>query len=370
MLSGLDADTDANIFLEANFAPRESQRDAINMGLSETTGTTCQAVLVRPGTPPLLELGRIPTPEPGPSDLLIRVKAIGVNAADLEQSRGEYPPPPGASEILGLELSGDVVAIGSAVSRFNIGDRVMALVEGGAYAEYAVAPEQTTFLIPARLSHAQAAAVPEAYFTVWSNVFRDGALKATDTLLVHGGSTGVGSAAIQIAKSFGASVLATARTSEKCRAIRELGADLAINYTVENFQQAALAFTGGAGVDVILDPVGASYLDSNLRSLNRNGRLILIDCKSGDLAQIDLGLVITRNLVVRGSVLRPRPPEEKSAIAHEVAARVLPLLESGEITPRVYACFPLAKSQEAHAMMTLSSHIGKLILIVGDQGHE
>jgi NADPH2:quinone reductase len=339
------------------------------MGLFGVAGAACRAILVRPGTPPSLELGQVPMPKPGPGELLIRVRAIGVNAADLEQSRGEYGPPPGASPILGLELSGDVGRVGGA-SRFNIGDRVMALVEGGAYAEYAVVPERTAFLIPPRLSYAQAAAVPEAYFTVWSNVFRDGALKAADTLLVHGGSTGVGCAAIEIAKSFGATVLATGRTDEKCQAIREIGADLAINYTTENFQQAALAFTCGEGVDVILDPVGADYLESNLKTLKRNGRLILIDCKSGDLAQIDLGLVITQNLVVRGSVLRPRPPEEKSAIADELAARVLPLLESGKITPRVYACFPLEKAQEAHALMTLSSHIGKLILLVGDQDHE
>jgi NADPH:quinone reductase len=309
-----------------------------------------------------LRIGEIPAPRPGRGEILVEVAAAGINRADIEQRQGEYAPPPGASPILGLEMAGTVAEVGEGVTSFEVGARVMALVAGGAYAGHAVASEELCFHVPATLSDVQAAAVPEAYFTVWSNVFERARLQPGETFLVHGGSSGVGSAAIQLANAWGARVLATARSDEKCAACVRVGALQAINYTSQDFVEVARSVTGGQGVDVILDMVGGSYLDRNVSILARHGRLVHIDCQEAARCQIDLLPVITRNLTIMGSVLRPTPLAEKARLASRIRTELLPWLEAGRLSPLISQVFPLERVQEAHALVESSQHIGKVVL--------
>jgi putative PIG3 family NAD(P)H quinone oxidoreductase len=301
---------------------------------------------------------------PGPGEVLVRVAAAGVNRPDLLQREGRYPPPRGASDIPGLEVAGKVVAVGDGVSRWSVGDEVCALVAGGGYAEYCVAPSPQVLPLPRGLSPLQAAALPEAVFTVWTNVFERGRLAAGETLLVHGGSSGIGTTAIQLARARGARVLATAGTAEKCAACERLGAVRAVNYREEDFVSVTKEMTDGRGVDVILDMVGGRYLNRNLDSLARDGRLVLIAFLGGATTEVDLRPVLQRWLTVTGSTLRPRSIEEKGRIARAVEAEVWPLFESGDMTPVIHATLPLAQAAEAHRQLEAGGHIGKLVLAV------
>ena len=324
---------------------------------------SCRAVLVDSASRKLV-LGSVPVPSPGAGEILIKVLAIGVNRLDLDQKKGNYRLPAGASPVLGLEAAGTVAAVGKGVSRYKTGDRVMALMNGGAYAEYAVSPEETTLPIPPLMSFEEAAAVPEAYLTVWSNVFMDAKLKAGEVLLVHGGASGVGSATIQTAKSFGAVVIATAGSDEKVRFCLELGADCAINDREKDFETEALKFLGARRVDVVFDWIGPQYLQKHLSLLGRRGRLVFIDSRSEGSLSIDPGFIMRKNLIITGSLLRPKPLEEKRAIALEVENRLLPKLASGELLPRVFRGFPLARAEEAHCVMESGKSLGKIVLTV------
>lgn len=320
--------------------------------------------IIQPGGVEALTLSRVAIPIPNPNEVLIQVKAIGVNRADIEQRRGFYPPPRGASPILGLEVAGVVAEIGSSCA-FKKGDRVMALLQGGGYAEYAVARAEVCFFIPQGVDDIHAAAIPEAYFTVWDNVFTRGRLTAGEFFLVHGGSSGIGMTAIQLAEHFGARIFATAGSKEKCHACEALGALKAINYKEEDFFQVIDAHTEGRGVDVILDMVGQDYFAQNLKLLAREGRLVLISCQSGSQATMALNTLIMRNLSVMGSAMRGRSIQAKTLIADEIQSKLLPLLADGKLKPPVIArTFPLAQVREAHAFLESSQHIGKVVLVV------
>jgi putative PIG3 family NAD(P)H quinone oxidoreductase len=316
----------------------------------------------RPGGPEVLTPVERSIPEPGVGDVLIRVAAAGVNRPDVMQRRGVYPPPPGASDIPGLEVAGTVEHVGGGVTEWRGGDRVCALVAGGGYAEYCVAPATQCLPIPDTLDAVLAAAIPETFFTVWANVFDRGALQPGETALIHGGSSGIGTAAIQLAAVRGAQVFATAGSDEKCRACEGLGATRAINYRSVDFVEAVREQTGGRGVDLILDIIGADYLDRNLRALAVDGRLVQIGLMSGAEASLDLRRVLARRLTITGSTLRPRSVEEKSVIAAALRREVWPLLESGRVRPIVYRTFPLARASDAHRLMESSEHIGKIVL--------
>lgn len=322
----------------------------------------CRAAVVLGGQ---IQLGEIDVPQPSGHQLLVRVRAAGVNHADVYQRQGKYSAPEGASSVLGLELSGDVIEIGSAVSRFKVGDRVMALVSGGAYAEYCLVDEETTLPIPRSLSFEIAAAVPESYFTIWSNVFdsRMAGLQSGETLLVHGGASGVGSSTIQLAKWAGATVIATAGSKEKCTACRELGADFVIPYKDKDFGKEIPTLLGGKGVDVIFDWVGSSYFPKHIAILNRFGRLVLIDSHTGNDASLDLRKLFQKNLKVMGSVLRRRPMGEKERICQEVEKLWLTPLADGKLRPRVHGSFALADAQKAHDLMEQSGHTGKILIV-------
>lgn len=324
---------------------------------------SCRAVVL--SATQTLELGTTPLPELSDNQILIRVRAAGVNHADIYQRKGEYPVPAGASPILGLEVAGEVAACGKS-ARWKRGDRVMALVTGGAYAEYCVADSETTLPLPATLSFVQGACIPESYFTIWSNVFAAdmAALKPGETLLVHGGASGVGSATIQLAKLHGAKVLATAGTPQKCQACIELGADLAIPYKTRSFFDEAKTFTHNQGVDVIFDWVGTSYFESHIRLLKRFGRLVVIDSHTGDDGKLDLLRLLSQNLHVMGSVLRRRPLIEKARICQEVERAWLSPLSAGTLAPLVHGVFPLDQAQRAHDLMEKSGHTGKIVLEV------
>lgn len=309
-----------------------------------------------------LRLQSVEIPRPGAGEVLISVTASGVNRADLYQRKGSYPVPPGSSPILGLEVAGTVQETGAGATRYRPGDRVMALVPGGGYAEYCVAPEVCTLPVPASLSFEQAAAVPEAYFTFWSSIVQHAGLQPGEVFLVHGGTSGIGTASIPIAKFLGATVLATAGSPEKVKACESLGADRAIEYRSTDFAEAARAFLGGRGVDVILDMVGAAYLKKNLDLLERNGRLVLINSQSGPKGEVDLPSLLRRNLTLTGTVLRPRPLAEKARIANEVEEKLWGPLAEGKLRPLVAEVFPLEKAEEAHALMESSRHIGKIVL--------
>jgi NADPH:quinone reductase len=320
----------------------------------------------RPGPPEVLVPDRMPVPRPGPGEVLIRVAAAGVNRPDVLQRQGGYPPPPGASDVPGLEVAGEVVAAGAEVERWRVGDRVMALVASGGYAEFCTAPGPQVLPVPGGLSMVEAGAVPETFFTVWTNVFDRGRLRAGETLLVHGGSSGIGTTAIQLGASFGATVLATAGGPEKCAACERLGAARAIDYRAEDFVAAAKEATGGRGVDLVLDMVGGDYVERNLQALGVEGRLVQIAYLKGAKLTANFTQLMTKRLTWTGSTLRPRSVEQKGAIAAALEARVWPLLASGRVRPPIYRTFPLEQAAQAHALMESSEHVGKIVLTTAE----
>jgi putative PIG3 family NAD(P)H quinone oxidoreductase len=327
-----------------------------------------------PGAPDVLRIADRPTPRPGPRDVLIRVAAAGVNRPDVMQRLGKYPPPPGASDIPGLEVAGTIVETGASVTEWQPGDRVCALVAGGGYADHCVAPAPQCLPIPAfppgfappvglAVDDATAAAaIPETFFTVWTNVFERGRLARGERLLVHGGSSGIGTTAIQLARARGATVFATAGSADKCRACERLGAARAIDYRREDFVAAVLDATGGQGVDVVLNIIGGDYVPRSLQVLAREGRLVQIATMESGKAEIPLTLVMQKRLWITGSTLRPRSVDEKGAIASALRAEVWPMLQSGRVGPIVHATFPLERAADAHRLMESSAHVGKIVL--------
>lgn len=320
--------------------------------------------LQAPGGPEQLAIAEGPAPAPGPGEVLIRVAAAGVNRPDLLQREGRYPPPPGASPILGLEVAGTVEAVGPGAEPWEVGDAVCALVAGGGYAEYCVAPAPQCLPVPKGLSMVEAAALPETFFTVWTNVFDRGRLRCGESILIHGGTSGIGTTAIQLASAIGARVFATAGGPEKCRACLELGADAAIDYREADFVDEVKRLTGGRGVDLVLDMVGGPYVARNMKALAVEGRLVQIAFLQGSRVELDLMPVMLKRLTITGSTLRARSVEEKGAIARALLERVWPMLESGLVRPVVFASFPLAQASEAHRLMESSRHIGKIVLTV------
>jgi NADPH2:quinone reductase len=319
--------------------------------------------IAAPGGPEVLQAVERPDPVPAPGEVLIRVAAAGVNRPDVMQRRGGYPPPKGASDIPGLEVAGDIVRLGDGVSDWKVGDRVCALVAGGGYATLCVAPSPQCLPVPAGLDAIAAAAIPETFFTVWTNVFDRGRLTAGETALFHGGTGGIGTTAIQLASARGARVLATAGSDEKCRACESLGAAAAINYRTTDFVQAVQTLTSGRGVDLILDIVGGSYVGRNLMALAVDGRLVQIGLQSGEASvPVDFGRILGRRLTITGSTLRPRSVAEKGQIAASLRRDVWPLIERGAVKPIVHRTFPLREAAAAHRLMESSEHIGKIVL--------
>lgn len=335
--------------------------------LPETTlPETMTAIAIQgKGGPEVLVAEQLPVPRPGPGQVLIRIAAAGVNRPDVLQRKGLYPAPKGHSTLPGLEASGTIAAVGEGANRFKTGDSVMALLNGGGYAEYAIADEPATLPVPDGVSMVEAAAIPETFFTVWHNVFERGALKSGEWFLVHGGTSGIGVTAIQLAVAFGAKVIATAGSAEKCAACLALGAKRAVDYTQVDFVEAVKAETEGRGVDVILDMVGGDYVDRNIRSLADDGRLVNIGYQSGSKVTVDMMRVMLKRLTLTGSTLRIRPTEVKGAIAHAVEVHALPLVASGKIKVQIDSTFPLSEAPAAHARMESSQHIGKIVLTVG-----
>lgn len=330
-----------------------------------TLAETMRAVeITQPGKPEVLKLATRPMPQPKPGEVLIKVEAAGVNRPDVLQRMGNYPPPPGASDIPGLEMAGTIVALGEGVSGWKLGDAVCALVSGGGYAEYCTAPAPQCLPIPKGLIAVQAAALPETFFTVWTNVFDRARLAPGETLLVQGGSSGIGVSAIQMATALGHRVFVTAGTAEKCRACELLGAERAINYKTEDFGAVVKEVTAGRGVNVILDMVGGDYVDRELKCLADDGRIAIIAMLGGAKATISLNEILRRRLLITGSALRPRPIEFKGAIAKALHERVWPLIESGKIRPMIFEVFPLSEAAAAHALMESGRHIGKIVLTV------
>ncbi len=318
------------------------------------------------GGPEVLTIASTAVPKPAPDEVLIRVHAAGVNRPDVIQRKGLYPPPPGASPIIGLEVAGEVVARGSDAQGCEVGDRVCALTNGGGYAEYCVAPVTQCLRWPAGYDAIRAAALPETYFTVWANLFVHGRFAAGETVLVHGGSSGIGVTAIQLAREFGGSVYATAGTDEKCTACVRLGAAAGINYRTEDFAERIATLTAGRGVDVIIDLVGAPYFERNLKSLAMDGRLVQVATQGGTrVEQLDLFEIMRRRLTLTGSTMRPRTTAQKGVIARDLRAKVWPALDAGRAGPVIHQVFPLAQAAEAHRVMESSVHIGKLVLTVG-----
>ncbi|MEQ1715196.1 MAG: NAD(P)H-quinone oxidoreductase [Hyphomicrobium sp.] len=317
------------------------------------------------GGPEVLQPLNCPVPPPGAGQVLVKVAAAGVNRPDVQQRKGLYPAPKGHSELPGLEVSGTVAAIGAGVTRFSAGDKIMALVNGGGYAPYCLADEGCCLTVPDGLSMIEAAAIPETFFTVWHNVFERGALKPGEHFLIHGGTSGIGVTAIQLAKAFGAIVYATAGSAEKCAACVKLGADVAIDYRAEDFAAVIKAKTAGRGVDVILDMVGGDTIDKNVRSLADDGRLVNIAFQQGSTATIDFMRVMLKRLTLTGSTLRVRTGEVKARIAQEVQNKALPLVTSGRVKILIDSTYPLSDAASAHARMEASQHIGKIVLTVG-----
>lgn len=317
-----------------------------------------------PGGPEALVPEQRPIPRPGPNEILIKVAAAGVNRPDVAQRTGNYPPPPGASDIPGLEIAGEVVALGEGASAYAVGDKVMALVSGGGYAEYCTAHETHALPVPASMSLTEAGAIPETLFTVWHNVFERGALQSGETLLIHGGSSGIGTMAIQLAKALGSKVIITAGSDDKCDACTRLGADRAINYKTADFVAETKAFTGGAGANVILDMVGGDYFDRNYEAAAVDGRIVQIAFLNGPKAQVDFRRLMLKRLTHTGSTLRSRSNADKAAIASAVRAAALPLLDNGTVKPLIDGTYPLKDAAKAHARMETSQHIGKIVLTV------
>lgn len=324
---------------------------------------TMKAVEIsKPGGPEVLVQVDRPVPQPKAGEVLIKVSAAGINRPDVFQRKGFYPAPPGASDLPGLEVAGEIVGGDAAAGGFALGDRVCALLAGGGYAEYCVAPVQQCLPIPAGLSEIEAAGLPETYFTVWSNVFDRGRLSAGETLLVHGGASGIGTTAVQLAKAMGHTVYATAGSDERARKVEELGADLGINYREQDFVEEIKKVTDGRGVDVILDMVAGDYINRNLNCLADDGRTVIIALLGGAKGTIDANQILRRRLTITGSTLRPRPVEFKGDISRALKAHVWPLLEAGKIRPIIHATFPLVQASDAHAMMDAGEQVGKIIL--------
>ncbi|MFA5597572.1 MAG: NAD(P)H-quinone oxidoreductase [Pusillimonas sp.] len=318
----------------------------------------------QPGGPEVLVLTERPVPEPGPGEVLIKVSAAGINRPDVFQRAGNYPPPPGASDLPGLEVAGEIVGGDLAAGEFTLGDRVCALVAGGGYAEYCVAPALQCLPVPRGFTDIEAAGLPETFFTVWSNVFDRGQLKSGEALLVHGGASGIGTTAIQLAVALGHTVYATAGSDARVKAVEALGAAKGINYRTQDFVEEIRIFTEGKGVDVILDMVAGDYIERDLKCLADDGRVVIIALLGGPKGTVDFNQVLRRRLTITGSTLRPRPVAFKAAIASALREKVWPLLESGALRPVVHATFPLEQAAEAHAMMEAGDNIGKIILTV------
>ena len=331
--------------------------------MSELPADALAIEIAEPGPPDVLRPTRRPVSPPAAGELLLHVAAAGVNRPDLLQREGRYPPPPGTTDIPGLEVAGTVAAVGEGVTGWAVGDEACALVAGGGYAEYCLAPALQCLPFPRGLTPIQAAALPETFFTVWTNVFERGRLARGETLLVHGGSSGIGTAAVQLGRAFGARVLATAGTAEKCAACERLGAERAINYRKEDFVAVVKEVTDDRGVDVILDMVAGSYTPRNLECLAREGRLVIIALLGGSKAEVDLRLILQRWLTVTGSTLRPRSVEEKGRIARALEKEVWPRLESGEVAPVIHATVPLAEAARAHRILEEGDHVGKVVLV-------
>ena len=315
------------------------------------------------GEPDVLKPIQREIPQPASGEVLIKVAAAGVNRPDVMQRTGMYPPPPGASDIPGLEIAGEVVALGKDVSRLSLGENICALVSGGGYAEYCVAPAPQCLPVPKGFDAVRAAALPETFFTVWANVFERGALTKGESFLVHGGTSGIGTTAIQLAKSFGATVYTTAGSDDKCKACEQLGADVAINYRDKDFVAEIQAQTNKQGVNVILDMVGGDYLPRNIKCMAADGRLLQIALQRGPKGELNLASVMLKRLTVTGSTLRARSIEQKAAIGNALLKNVWPLLEDGTVAPQIYKTFPLVQAAQAHTVMESSQHIGKIILI-------
>ena len=321
----------------------------------------------RPGGPDVLKPARRPVPRPGAGQVLIEVAAAGVNRPDCLQRAGAYAPPPGASDLPGLEVAGTVVVLGDDVRQWQVGDRVCALTPGGGYARYCVTPAAHCLPVPDGLDLIQAASLPETFFTVWINVFERARLAPGETLLVQGGSSGIGVTAIQMARAFGHRVFATAGSAEKCTACEQLGAERGINYRTEDFVEVVKQLTGGKGVDVILDMVGGDYVPRELKCLASDGRLSIIAFLGGTRATLDMSDILFRRLTITGSTLRPRSVEYKAAVAQALRQRVWPLIEARAIRPVIYRTFPLAQAAQAHALMESGAHVGKIVLEVGGE---
>jgi NADPH2:quinone reductase len=327
--------------------------------------TMTAIAITEPGGPDVLKPQSVPVPEPGPGQLLVKVHAAGVNRPDVLQRTGAYPPPKGASELPGLEIAGEVVATGPGAKRFKTGDEVCALTSGGGYAEYCIADEPATQPIPKGLSMEEAAAVPETFFTVWHNVFERGGLGKGEWLLVHGGSSGIGTTAIQLGAAFGAKVLVTAGSADKCAACEGLGAVRAINYRDEDFVEVTKEVTQGHGADVILDMVGGGYIERNFIAAAPDGRIVQIAFLEGAKAEVNFVRLMLKRLTLTGSTLRARSVEVKGAIASALEEKVWPLIEAGTVKPVMDKTFPLAEAAQAHAHMEAGAHIGKIVLKVG-----
>ncbi len=318
-----------------------------------------------PGGPEMMRVIRAPVPQPGEGEVLIRVDAAGVNRPDVQQRKGLYPPPPDASQVLGLEVAGEVVDLGATAGSLHPGDRVCALVNGGGYAEYCVAPAVQCLPWPSGYDAVKAAALPETFFTVWANLFGPGRLAAGETVLIHGGSSGIGTTAIQLARAFGARVIATAGSAEKCRACVELGAEAAIDYRTEDFVLRTREITGGRGVDVVLDMVAGPYLSRNVSVLAKDGRLIVIAVQGGNKdPDLDIRKVMLNRITITGSTMRARTRAEKGAVAAGLLEHVWPKLQAGQCAPVIHGVFPLDQVADAHRLMESSAHIGKIVLTV------
>jgi NADPH2:quinone reductase len=320
--------------------------------------------IAAPGGPEQLKTSVRPMPKPGEDEVLVRVEAAGVNRPDVMQRQGRYPPPPGASDLPGMEVAGEIVALGPKVSRLSVGDKITSLLPGGGYAAYAVAAAPLCMPIPAGLSMVEAAAIPETYMTVWTNLFERGRCKAGDLVLIHGGTSGIGTTAIQLAHAWGAKVFATAGSEQKARACEKFGAVRGIDYRTEDFVEVLRAETKGYGIDITLDMVAGSYTQRNLDIAAVEGRVVTISLLGGSRAEINMGMILTKRLTLTGSTLRPRTVAQKAAVADAVRQNVWPLLAEGRVRPIIYATFPLAQASEAHRLMETSNHIGKIVLTV------
>src|SRR6516164_5886465 len=318
----------------------------------------------KPGGPEVLLPEQRPVPQPGPDEILVKVQAAGVNRPDVAQRAGTYPPPPGASDLPGLEVAGIVAAVGSNARRHKVGDKVMSLVAGGGYAQYCIAQDAQAIAVPPSLTMAEAGAIPETLMTVWHNVFERGALKSGETLLIHGGSSGIGTMAIQLAKAFGSKVVVTVGSRDKAEACLKLGADRAINYKTEDFVAEVKAATGGHGADVILDMVGGEYIERNYDAAAIDGRIVQIAFLGGPKSNVNFTKLMVKRLTHTGSTLRPRSNADKAAMVAAIEAKVMPLLREGRVTPLIDSSFPLAQAADAHRRMESSEHIGKIVLLV------